>query len=195
MQKILITSIVTASSWVNLAQAAPAQYELDPEHTTVFFTVHHIGFADTLGIFGDVSGTFVYDMETQTLSDVSVTLKSDSVDTFNVARNNHVKNKDFLDAGQFPEITFTAAGGTPTSDTAGTVTGDLTILGQTHPVTLSVTLNKAAQYPFGHKRFVLGLSMETMVQRSQYGMEYAVANGLVGDEIAVRIETEAMRME
>ena len=75
------------------------------------------------------------------------------------------------------------------------MTGDLTILGQTQPVTLDVTLNKAAAYPFGHKRFVLGLSLETVIKRSDFGMEYGVANGLVGDEVAIKIETEAMQME
>ncbi|MDW3224712.1 MAG: YceI family protein [Paracoccaceae bacterium] len=177
------------------AMAEPARFELDPSHTTVFFTVDHIGYARTLGIFGTVSGTFAYDLETQDLSDVQVSIDAASVNTFHDARDGHVRNKDFLDVSNHPEITFAASAGTAASETGGTVTGDLTILGQTQPVTLDVTLNKVAEYPFGHKRLVLGLSMETTINRSDFGMSYAVDNGLVGDTVYIQVETEAMKME
>jgi polyisoprenoid-binding protein YceI len=177
------------------ALAAPDRYQLDPDHTAVFFTVDHVGYAKTLGIFGTVNGSFAYDMDTQKLSDVEVTIDAASVTTFHEARDGHVRNGDFLDVANHPEITFVATGGTPQSDTAGTVTGDLTILGTTQPVTLDVTLNKADTYPFGHKKFVLGLSIGTSIERSDFGMMYAVENGLVGDTVEISIETEAMRMD
>lgn len=173
--------------------AAPAEYTLDPAHTVVMFDVLHIGFAPTIGIFENVEGSFTYDMETQKLSDVSVSIASKSVSTFHTARDKHVKNADFLNVGKHPEIKFVATGSKPTSATTGTVTGDLTILGKTHPITLNVSLNKAATYPFGHKSFVLGLSLTGEVQRSRYGMDYAVAGGIVGDTVKIRIETEAIQ--
>ncbi|WP_170772076.1 YceI family protein [Ruegeria lacuscaerulensis] len=177
------------------AVAEMARYELDPDHTTVYFTVEHIGFAKTLGIFGEVRGSFDYDTDTQELANVQVVIASDSVNTFHDARDGHVKAKDFLHVSEFPEITFTAMAGQPASADAGTVTGDLTILGITQPVTLNVKLNKADTYPFGHKRMVLGLSIDTSVQRSEFGMAYGVGNGLVGDQVDINIETEAMRVE
>ena len=193
--RILTTTALIATLIGTSAMAAPARYELDPEHTSVFFTVDHMGYAGTLGIFTTVSGSFVYDMDTQDLSDVQVSIDATSLNTFNAARDGHVLGKDFLDTDSHPEITFTATSGAATSDTTGTVTGDLTILGQSLPVTLNVTLNKVGAYPFGHKREVLGLSMETSINRSAYGMTYGVENGLVGDAVDIRIETEAMKME
>lgn len=177
------------------ALAEPHRYELDPEHTTIAFLVDHLGFADTLGLFLEFEGGFTYDMESRELSDVSITVQTASVNSFNAARDNHVRNKDFLNVETFPVMTFTATGGTPTSDTTGTVEGNLTLLGQTHPLTLEVTLNKAANYPFGHGRFTLGISAKGTVIRSQYGMTYAVDNGFVGDEVQLILETEAMRVE
>lgn len=177
------------------AAAEMASYELDPDHTTVFFTVKHIGYANTLGIFGKVQGIFDYDTETQELANVEVSIDTKSVNTFHKARDGHVKNKDFLHVSEFPEITFVADSGTAISESSGTVSGDLTILGVTQPVTLNVTLNKAEPYPFGHKRFVLGLSIDAVVKRSDFGMTYAVENGLVGDLVDITIETEAMRIE
>lgn len=172
-----------------------ARYELDPEHTSIYFTVDHIGFAKTLGIFTDAKGSFMYDVDTQELGDVSVTVATSSVKTFNEARDGHVRKPDFLHVSEYPKITFVASGGTPSSEVTGTVTGDLAILGVTQPVTLNVTLNKVAVYPFGHQREVLGLSMSTTIQRSDFGMTYAVENGLVGDDVSINIETEAMKME
>ncbi|MEO1114271.1 MAG: YceI family protein [Pseudomonadota bacterium] len=177
------------------ALAEPHRYELDPTHTTIAFMVDHIGYADTLGVFLEFEGGFTYDMDTQELSDVEITVQTASVQSFNAARDNHVRNKDFLDVEQFPVMTFTADGGTPASDTTGTVTGNLTLLGKTQPLTLDVTLKKAADYPFGHKRFTLGISARGTVERSAYGMNYAVENGFVGDEVQLIIETEAMRVD
>lgn len=195
----MMRTLTTATAFF-LAQSATAwadqaRYELDPEHTAIYFTVDHIGYAKTLGIFTGMSGSFMYDVDTQDLSDVSVAIDAGSVNTFHDARDGHVRSDSFLDVSDHPEITFVATEGTPGSDTKGTVTGDLTIIGVTRPVTLDVTLNKSAAYPFGHKREVLGLSMTTTIQRSDFGMTYGVDNGLVGDEVVINIETEAMKMD
>jgi polyisoprenoid-binding protein YceI len=178
-----------------IAEAEPARYELDPTHTTIAFLIGHVGYSQVLGRFGEMSGSFVYDMETQELSDVRVTVATPSIDTWNEARDNHVRSGDFLDVEAHPEIVFTADGGTPTDETSGTVEGELTMLGQTLPLTLDVTLNKAEVYPFGHQRFTLGLTLEGSLMRSDWGMEYGVANGLVGDEVTLILETEALRVE
>ncbi|MEM6635088.1 MAG: YceI family protein [Pseudomonadota bacterium] len=190
----LIVSALLCSTATGV-HAEMGSYELDPEHTTVYFTIDHIGYAKTLGVFTDVSGQFSYDASAQELGQVVVTIDAASVLTFNNARDGHVKNRDFLNVSQHPEITFVANSGTPTSDRTGTVTGELTILGQTQPVTLEVTLNKAAQYPFAHRKEVLGLSMTASIQRSAFGMSYGVGNGLVGDEVTINIETEAIKMD
>lgn len=175
------------------AAADPATYVIDREHTVVAFLVKHIGYANALGRFADISGSFVYDDETQELSDLEVTIGAVSVASDNDARDNHVKGKDFLNAEAFPEITFTAAGGTPTSDTTGTVEGTLTMLGQSLPLTLDVTLNKIGPYPFGHKKETIGVSARGSLTRSDYGMTYGVGGGIVGDDVEIIIEMEAIR--
>jgi polyisoprenoid-binding protein YceI len=177
------------------ALAEPHRYELDPEHTTIAFMVEHLGYADTLGLFLTFEGGFTYDTETQDLSDVIITVQTASVESFNKARDGHVRSKDFLNVEAFPVMTFTATSGTPTSETKGTVEGELNLLGQSHPLTLDVTLHKAANYPFGHGRFTLGISARGTVKRSAYGMTYAVENGFVGDDVQLILETEAMRVE
>ena len=175
------------------ASAAPEKYELDEDHLTVAFFVSHIGFKNQLGVFRDVEGGFTYDAATQTLSDLRVEIEADSVDTFNKARDRHVRDDDFLAADDHPKITFVMTSAEATGETTGTVTGDLTLRGVTKPVTLDVTLNRAADYPFGHKAFTLGVSAKGMVRRSAFGSTYALEGGLVGDEVEIVIEAEAIQ--
>lgn len=86
--------------------AQERQYDLDPEHTTVGFLVSHIGYAKTLGVFTEVEGEFTFDPEALTLSSGEVRVQTASVETFNDARDNHVRSADFLDAGAHPTMTF-----------------------------------------------------------------------------------------
>ncbi|MTH96283.1 YceI family protein [Roseibium sp. RKSG952] len=188
-----LTSLFALTALCTSASAEPYRYELDPSHTTVAFLVDHLGYAETLGLFTDISGSFTYDLETQVLSDLAVEIDTASIETFDEARDNHVRGADFLDVTAFPLMTFTADSGTPLSDTEGSVTGTLTLLGQSRPLTLDVKLNRTAKYPFGHGRFTLGISARTVIKRSDFGMTYAVGNGFVGDDVQVIIETEAMR--
>lgn len=190
-----LAALATVALGAPQTWAAPATYEIDPTHTTVAFFVNHIGFADTLGVFREVAGSFEFDPEAKVLGDVRVTVDAASVWTNDDRRDEHVRNADFLDVGTFPEIVFTASGGEVTGENTGRVTGDLTILGQTHPITLDVTLNKIADYPFGHGKETLGISIRGTVVRSQYGMSYAIPGGLVGDEVDLMIEFEAIRAD
>lgn len=177
------------------AVAAPKTYKLDPDHTTVAFLVDHLGYSRILGSFFKVEGGFTYDEDTQTLTNLRVTVHSDYVYSAHKARDEHVRGKDFLDAKAHPEMVFTADGGTPESRNSGKVVGQLTLLGQTHPLTLDVTLNKSGVYPFGHKRHTLGISARASLDRSEYGMTYGVAAGMVGDKVDIIIETEAIRQD
>lgn len=152
------------------AMAEPARYELDPEHTTVAFLVDHVGYVATLGLFSDVEGLFVYDAETQELADLRVTVRTESLETMNDARDEHVRSGDFLAVDDYPEMTFTAAGGTSESESTGQVSGELTLLGESRPLVLDVTLNKDEAYPFGHGRFTLGLFVRGSLSRSDWGM-------------------------
>jgi len=96
MRHLALSSILAITTLTAPALAAPAQYELDPTHTTVMFTIDHVGYAATIGVFGEVAGTFTYDMDTQDLSNVQVAIAADSVNTFLEARDGHVRKRDFL---------------------------------------------------------------------------------------------------
>lgn len=190
MIKACALSTVLVLSATSL-MAAPQRYTLDPEHTTVAFLVEHVGYAKTLGYFQSVSGGFTYDDESRQISDVTITAETDSVQTNHKARDTHLRSKDFLNVKQYPEMIFTAEGVTLKADGLADLPGNLQLLAENRPLVLTVSLNKADKYPFGHKKFTLGVSARGTLQRSEYGMAYGVANALVGDTVELIIEIEA----
>ena len=180
---------------VPAARAEMARYDLDPDHVVVAFLVKHIGYENVLGTFAGVTGHFLFDPETRTLGAVEVSIGAETVDTRHEARDGHVKSADFLNVAAFPTITFTADGGSPRSQTEGTVAGTVTILGVSQPLSLDVTLNKVAPYPFGHGKATVGISARGSLDRSAFGMSYGLAGEMVGDRVELIIEAEAIRAD
>ncbi len=178
------------------AQAEPADWEIDAEHFSIAFEAEHIGFQKQLGMFLEGSGRFNYDPENRRLSTGRVEIQAASIFSNNDDRDKHLSGRDFLNVKRNPAIVFEATGFAPGNDVAakrGTLTGNLTLLGETHPVELEVIINKQAKYPFGHRKETLGISAHTTILRSQWGMDYGVAKDLVGDEVTLRFEFEAIR--
>ena len=195
MLKKYLTAAVAGLALVIATSGAQAaeRYTLDPEHTTVAFLIDHVGYAKTLGLFTDMSGSFSFDQESSTISDITISVNTASVNSANEARDKHVRSKDFLNVSEYPQMSFNAPSASIDENGVGQIDGQLTLLGQTQPLVLEVRLNKADTYPFGHKRFTLGVSASGELMRSDYGMDYGVANALVGDAVTLIIETEALQ--
>lgn len=176
-----------------LLLAEPETFEIDDEHFSMSFEVMHIGYAPVMGMFREVEGEFVYDEDTGELSSGELVFKANSVFSNHRKRDDHLRNKDFLDARRHKDIIFVVTGFERKSDNTGVVTGDLTLLGQTNPVDVDVTLNKAADYPIGHKDYTLGISASAVINRSDWGMTYGLDQDLVGDEVTLRFGFEAIK--
>ena len=176
-----------------MAKAEPAEFVLDPEHTYITFFVSHLGFSDLAGMFLESSGSFSYDEEAKELKNATVTVKTDSVFTNHEKRDEHLRGADFLNTSEFPEMTFVATKAEKISDTEGKITGDLTLLGVTKPITLDARLNKAGNYPFGDGHYAIGIDATGTFKRSDFGMTYGVDGNIVGDEIKLVLGIEGIR--
>ncbi len=174
------------------AQAQPARYELDPEHLTVAFLVDHVGYAKVLGMFRAARGSYSFDEATATLADVRIEVDTQSVFSNYAKRDQHLKSADFFNTAEFKSMVFTATGARRTGERSFELAGQLELLGRTQPLTLTATWNKSGASPID-KTYVMGVSVRGSFKRSSYGMNYAVANGWVGDEVALIIEFEAKR--
>lgn len=174
------------------ALAEPREFTIHEDHFSVGFLVGHIGFKYQLGMFLEVGGQFVWDEEANELHSGEVIVQAASVFTNHDRRDRHVRSGDFLNARRHPEIRFEATSWEPADEDTGTLRGDLTMIGQTHPVELDVKINRRAYYPFGHEQYTVGMSLRTTIQRSLWGMTYALEGDLVGDDVELILEFEAI---
>lgn len=180
------------------AQAAVANWEIDPVHSVVGFKVRHLMVSNVAGKFTKFSGTIALDDADITKASVSVSIDAASINTEVAERDNHLRSPDFFDAAKFPSLTFrsTKVEKGATAD-AFKVTGDLTIHGVTKPVTLEVEKSQAVQDPWGNTR--MGYSTRTRISRKDYGLTWnktLEAGGVVvGDEVAIDLEVEAVKQK
>ncbi|NKB35314.1 MAG: hypothetical protein GKR91_19625 [Pseudomonadales bacterium] len=194
--KFWVTLVAGLGIVAGQAQAEPTDWEIDPEHFSIAFEAGHIGFQSQLGFFLEGSGRFSYDPDTQELFSGQVEIQAESVFTNHDDRDDHLRGRDFLSARRNPIIVFEAGEYTPASEAGGIgiLKGNLTIIGETHPVELRVSVNKQGRYPFGHRRETLGISAVATINRSLWGMDYGVSNNMVGDEVKLRFEFEALQI-
>lgn len=184
------TALVLAPAAVG---AQPARYEIDSEHVVVAFLVEHIGFARVLGSFTEVEGSYRFDEAEGVVSDIDVSVRTDSVGSFHEDRDEHLRSDDFLDVDRYPSMTFSAASARRVSEREYEIEGELTLLGVTLPLTLQATWNKSGDYPIGRNAYAMGVSARGLLQRGDYGMDYAIDNGWVGNDVEIIIEFEAQR--
>jgi len=171
------------------AFAAPVTYKLDPNHTMVVAQWNHFGFSNPYANFGDADGTLVYDADDVSASSVAVTLPLTGLDSFSDDFDKHLWSADFFDIARFPAATFKSTSVEVIGEGELKVTGDLTIKDITRPVVLDVTLNKVAEHPMT-KRAAIGFDATATIKRSDFDLAMYVPN--VGDEVKLRITTEAM---
>lgn len=168
--------------------AAAEPYKLDKSHAAVTFTVGHLGFSNTHGYFKTFDAEIDFNVDSMETSSVNFTIDAASVDTMWEARDKHVKSKDFLDVEAHPTITFVSKKVVLTSAETATVTGDLTMIGQTHEETFDVRLNKFGPSPFNPDLKVAGFSVSGDIDRTKYGMGYGAP--AIGASIALQIDLE-----
>lgn len=174
------------------AFAAPDKYSFDPAHTQILFSVSHLGFSHSHGRFNTFDGSFNFDEKTPETSSVTVAIDTDSVDMGSKEWDDAVKADALLNAKKFPKMTFKSTSVTKTDEKTGTVTGDLTLLGVTKPVTLNVTFNKSGNHPYT-KNHLAGFSASATLKRSEFGMAKYLPD--VGDEVTITIEVEGIRQD
>lgn len=175
------------------AQAAkPDAFTFDKTHTQIFFSVSHLGFSFSTGSFTRFDGGFTFSEQKPEQSSINVTIDAASLSLHDEKWEEHVKSVDFLDVATHPKIIFKSTKVEKTGDNTGRVTGDLTLLGVTKPVTLEVIFNKAAVHPYT-KQYVAGFSGKTSINRSDFGMDYGLPG--IGDEVNITLEVEGIRTE
>lgn len=174
---------------LDVAAAPEGAYVLDPAHASVNWSISHSGLSLYTARFDDISGALDFTPDAPTQSRVDIRIDPKSVSTGDIEWDETLATDGrYFDADSYPEIRFVSTSAVTTSDTTGQVTGDLTLLGLTKPVTLDVTYNGAGK-SFGNPGATLGFSARGKINRSEWGMDYLTNFG-IGDEVTLRIEAE-----
>ena len=169
-------------------------YTIDPTHTRLGFSTRHAMVTTVRGHFSDFAGTAHIDAATPANSTVSLTIQTASVDTGSADRDGHLKSEDFFHAENNKEITFTSTKVERDGDD-WTITGDLTIKGETKPVSIDFEFSGSAQDPFGNLR--VGFEGGTTINRKDWGLTWnaALETGgvLVSDKIKLEFDVSAIK--
>ena len=191
-----------------LAEVAADTYSLEKTHAFMTVVVgHNSGISQYRISFPDIDANLNFDPAAPERSEITFSINPAVVETNYPAdyKAGHADsqweswNEDvsrdakWLNSDEFPEITFVSTSATKTGDLSGTLTGDLTLLGVTKPITLDVTYNGVANPPWFGERDVIGFDASTKVMRSEFGMGAYIPN--IGDEVTVEFSGEFLQDE
>jgi polyisoprenoid-binding protein YceI len=169
-------------------------WSVDSSHTTLEFSVRHLGLASVKGTFHRLAGELDLDEQDLARSTGSVSIEVASIDTRDEKRDAHLRSADFFDAEQFPTITFVSRSVTPAGGNRFRVAGDLTIRGVTRPVTLDAELSEFIVDPWGNRRAAVAVSGE--INRTDFGLTWnqvlEAGRLMVGEKVSVHADTEVV---
>ena len=169
-------------------------YTIDPAHTRLGFSARHAMVATVRGSFKEFTGTAHVDTATPANSKVEISIVANSIDTGQQQRDDHLRSGDFFESEQYPDITFTSTDVTR-DGSDWQITGDLSIKGVSHSITVPFEFSGSATDPFGNTR--IGFEGEATIKRSDWGMSFnaALETGgvLVSDKIKLQFDVSAIK--
>ena len=169
------------------AQAQSAAYAIDPTHTFVTFEIGHFGATTNRGRFDKKEGTVQFDRAGKT-GKVEITVDTTSINSGTPAFDKHLQSADLFNAAKYPTIKFVSDKFSFNGDKVSEVSGQLTLLDKTNPVTLKATQFNCYQSPM-LKREVCGGDFEATIDRTQWGLDYGVQYGFPKNvRLVVQIE-------
>ncbi len=183
--------VVTHSTDTTPLAAPAGQYRLDPHHWSVSFDVDHLGYARFVLRFDQVTADLDWQPDSPERSQVSASISAASIDSNDAALDALLRGPDLLDAAAYPTLLFVSRSLRRSGPASGEMTGDLTLVGQTRPVTLQVTFNGAAPNPLTGDD-TMGFSASGVIDRASFGL--ARWYPAVGNDLRLRIEAEFIRV-
>lgn len=192
---VLILCLIVFCLYINTfseqtqSQETSSEYEIDSVHSSVLFRAKHMGVTYNYGRFNDFSGSVTMHETDVSKSMVALEVKSESVDTGNAKRDQHLRSPDFFNAKQFPVITFKS---TSVSKKTGKenmleVTGEFNLHGVKKTITIDVELTgKKKSQQVGE---IIGFHTTFNIKRSEYGFNYGFEG--VNDDIQITVSIEA----
>lgn len=184
----------TSQAYGRLHANPAGSYQIDPDHSGVQFTIGHAGVGEFTGVFKRVTGSYIFDPADPQKDKADITIPVKSLDTFLPQRDTDLLAAPFFDADKYPDIRFVSTRYVPHGKDRGTLYGNLTLRGVTHPAVFQVRLIGAGDVSYLPKPwggYLTGFVATTTIDRIDYGMT-AYPSGL-GHRVQVRVEIEGVK--
>jgi len=182
-----------AAVLVSTALVAPAfaadTFTADPTHTYPSVEINHLGFSITRGTFLKTSGKVTLDMGTKSGA-IDMTIDTASISTGLGKRDDHLRSEEFFNVTKFPTMTYKSNKLRFNGDTLVGADGELTMMGVTKPVNLTVDWFKCGAHPM-NKKAMCGANAIATIKRSEFGLSTYVP--AIADEVKIAIQIEAYK--
>jgi polyisoprenoid-binding protein YceI len=171
-------------------------WQFDPFHTQVEFSAKHLGMMTVRGHFPEVAASGTIDVEHPENSSAEAVIQTVSIRTHNETRDNDLRSSNFLEVEKYPTMTFKSTRIEPAGEDRYRMTGDLTIKGNTRPVTLDVVKYGEFNDPMmGHR---IGYAAEGQINRKDFGLTFEMmldGRFIVSNEVKIMIEGELVEKQ
>jgi polyisoprenoid-binding protein YceI len=186
--KTTFLTFAAALSLLGIAVAAGSEtWTIDPVHSTAQFTARHFGIVPVIGTIPILKASVRIDAGSQIPVAVSAELDASKLDTHNDMRDGDLRSEHYFNVAAWPTITFVSTKVEGADPKHFTITGDLTMHGQTHPVALDASVVGAGKSPRG--RSIIAFGATATIDRTLWGMSYGPV--IVGNSIDLSINAEA----
>ncbi|GGC79244.1 YceI family protein [Undibacterium terreum] len=186
-----LQQFIAAALVLSASHAFADTYNIDPNHTYPSFEADHMGISVWRGKFDKTTGVINLDKAKKT-GTVDITIDTTSLDFGHAKMSEHAKSKDMFNVEQFPTATYKGTSIKFEGDTPVAVEGNLTLLGVTKPVTLTINKFKCIQHPM-LKREVCGADATAQFKRTDFGLNYGTP--FFAPEVKLAIQVEALKAD
>lgn len=172
------------------AFAQTTSWTADPYHSKLGFSVVHLGIADVPGHFDQYSVDITASKEDFSDAVIELTVATNSINTRVEPRDNHLKSADFFDVEKYPTMTFKSKSIKKIADGKYSLTGDLTLLGVTKPVTVTMNHRGTAANPNAGGAPVAGIQIIGDIKRSDFGLGSKFPAPMISDIVTIKADGE-----
>ena len=192
MVKVRVGIIAAALMMAGSLVAQSSSWTIDSAHSGVEFQIKHLGVSTVRGNFSGVTGAVVWDDKNVGASYVDAVVDATTITTGQAKRDEHLKSSDFFDVAKYPTLKFHSTSVNRSGDGKLQVIGDLTLGGQTKPVTLDVDGPVPPQKGM-RGGLVSGFSASGMIKRTDFNFGQKYAAPMLSDEVKFTIDLEVSK--
>ena len=139
--------------------------------------------------FPTFTGSFIFDDSSPANNFIEIQLTAKDIDTAVEKRDKHLRSPDFFNAGEYPIVSFKSTSVKKIAKDTYEVSGTLTLLGNTRPLSVKVQETGSGKDPWGN--FRRGFETSFTIKRSEFGMNFMLAG--VSDEVAITVSVGGIR--